>query len=222
METEILTEFEPQVISINQKRYHSAMQAWEQLVDAGDETVIQFENFLNFKELSKNQIVELLELPEDEIIPKLFELTGEAPKGLNLKKMVSLGLIENIHLDATLRAIKNYKIAKANALRHFKFDYKKLIDEVGKLFLLTDEFFEELARSCTWFTTNEAENEHLKHLKKLLDEINYFSNQGIINPKLGPRGLEMLMLAFSPDKDRIEYTLTTALNPFKLAKWRTV
>ena len=115
MKTTTKETFKPMEIGVNRKFLESALTVWVNYLDSASWLLSEMVNFLEWEHMETKQFIELIECEPENILLKLFELSGKAPKDFDLKKAIELGLVSNEYSNSVLQNIQIFSEAKRKA-----------------------------------------------------------------------------------------------------------
>ncbi|MBT3383120.1 MAG: hypothetical protein HN778_17185 [Prolixibacteraceae bacterium] len=219
MKTKQDLDFKPTIVGINLKAQKEALSTWENLVEVSNETLIQIINFLDREDCSTKDFFELTSLNPKETMIRLYKISGNAPEGMSIEKLIDLDLINNVHAKDVKNNLFLFKNAKSEAMKLFNYDLANLRDKEG-LFGLNDNFNKAIQEHFTVYTNSLKQNEALKYLNQIIEGLNYFARSGLIKAAIGTLGLDPLMIGIQATRDSKGFI--PKLNLFKLLKWKAI
>jgi hypothetical protein len=210
--------FKPVVIGVNWQKKNEALNAWRNVIDISCDVLSDMASFLDAETIETDQFLELAAMKPKECLIKLFELSGGTIPGMNTKKAIELGLIENEYAKELEKNIIRFQQAKAEAESRFKYDMRLLRNQDKVLFDLTPEFDEALQTYCTIYTKSASQNEALEKLKSLTDALNYFADSGLISKSYGTKGIDPVLHGIKFNNGMF----VPELNLFSRQRWNVI
>ena len=210
-------EFTPRVIARDEKGINDVLRDWDNLTAMANLLLMDCAIFLKNDNFSASDFLKLnLHAKPEDLIAELVTIKGDAPSGINPRKLVELGLI-----DGDFRELHEnfsaFHSAIEKATRLFKFPLEKAISPQG-MFYVPDELILLIEKHFTELTKHPAENETLDILERFIQNLNDLARVGLIRPQLGRLGLNPVVNIISPTPDRKGYQLLW--NSFKLLRNR--
>jgi hypothetical protein len=210
--------FKPVVIGVNWQKKNEALNAWRNVIDISCDVLSDMASFLDAETIETDQFLELAAMKPKDCLIRLFELSDGTIPGMNTKKAIELGLIENEYAMELEKNIIRFQQAKAEAESRFKYDMRLLRNQDKVLFDLTPAFDEALQIYCTIFTKSAIQNEALEKLKSLTDALNYFAELRLINISYGTKGIDPVLLGIKANKRTFE----PEINLFSRPRWNVI
>ena len=210
-------EFTPRVISRDEKGINDVLGDWDSLTGMANLLLMDCALFLKNDDFSASDFLKLnLNAKPEDLIAELVTIKGDAPSGINPRKLVELGLI-----DGDFRELHEnfsaFHSAREKATRFFKFPLEKAISSQG-LFYVPDELIKLIERHFTELTKHQGENETLAILERFIETVNDLARVGLVRPQLGRLGLNPVVNIIATRPDRKGYQLLW--NSFKLLRNR--
>lgn len=210
--------FKPVVIGVNWQKKNEALNAWRNLIDVSCDVLSDMASFLDAETIETEKFLKLAAMNPKDCLTSLFELSGGTIPGMNTKKLIDLGLIENEYAKELEKNIIRFQQAKAEAESLFKYDMRLLRNQDKVLFDLTPEFDEALQTYFTIYTKSAIQNEALEKLKSLTDALNYFAEFRLINTSYGTKGIEPVLWGVKVNNGKFE----PELHLFSRQRWNVV
>ncbi len=210
--------FNPDIIGFELKEQTQALNAWRDLVEISTELLTQVINFLDKEDYPIKDFMELISLETEDAIIRLFRLTGNKYEGMDIKKLIELGLLNNIHAKDVKKNLSLFKNVYAKAIAMFNYDLSNLRNEYG--FDLDESFQKALQEHFTVYTSSVEQNEALKKIKQITDGLNYFVKKGLVSTVAGTHGLNPILNGIELMPDRKGFEPKPKL--FKLSKWKAI
>lgn len=220
MDQESTKEFKRRPIGLpDVKRQVQIRKVYGELVDISNQIEFEFRALIDseaMKPISLDLILEFLksEDPETWLVEKYVDAKGMKVEFLKTEKLIKSGLFDLPDYSKVLSIRTEFdewkvKIGDLN----FSFPFRKLYISEDNIFILTDEFENEVVEATTQYTKNEKQNQVLDALESLCNSLNTFQQLSITN--IQKNGLSL----FSPEIglflkiDRTNYENPVSVNP---------